>query len=305
MSNMKLKSILTIGNLTIDKIVLPNKGVKYPVIGGPPAYIGAIASRMNFRTYTCSSIGEDYPAQFLATLKEMNIVINLGGSPGVCKETTAFEIVYDANFSRYLKLIRKGCTIDKSQVRQVIEEVRPEIGIISPVINEIKLSEIEHLVKEIKFLGLDMQGFLRDVDDENKIHMKKIDERIISILNDLHLNVLKIADDEAQVLLSHFNKSSRDFTFLSEIFPNVKIIIVSLGDQGVIVLKDQKQIKVPSWHIEQVINPTGAGDVLLGAFMIKYYFSKNLISSIEFACKIAAESVKYFDPIEINSKIII
>jgi len=291
---------IIIGNLTLDRIVIKDKSF-YPVIGGPPAYIGAITSKIGLETYVKSVVGEDYPTEFKQKLSSMNI--NTSFIDVSCKHTTAFELIYDNKFDRNINLIKLGCRISIESINEILSQKNMDLILISPVINEITVSDLSKVNFGSAFVGADIQGFSRNVSNHS-ITLKALDKKEIKILNSLGINVLKIAEEELNAILKDLDEE-KDAKVIREIFDNIEVIIISKGKKGACVLYKRSIIQVPAWPIDTIINPTGAGDILLGAFSVYYNKTKRIKEAINFASRIATISVKFFDPPEIYSKIIL
>lgn len=76
-----------------------------------------------------------------------------------------------------------------------------------------------------------------------------------------HISILKLAEEEANVLLDGFDERSLRSLGVPE-------IVVTLGSHGSIVYADGVAERVPARPVEQVDNPTGAGDAFSAAYLV-------------------------------------
>ena len=61
--------IVTVGHLTIDRIVLPKKPIPKPTLGGSPTYVSLAARKLDAKVSIISKVGGDFPPEYLTWLK--------------------------------------------------------------------------------------------------------------------------------------------------------------------------------------------------------------------------------------------
>lgn len=102
-------------------------------------------------------------------------------------------------------------------------------------------------------LSLDAQALLRPAREGPVVLDKDFDTRVLG-----HLTVLKLAEDEAELLLDHVDEQA-----VREL--GVPEVLVSLGPRGAILFARGRMHRVPVRPLDRV-DPTGAGDVLCAAY---------------------------------------
>jgi sugar/nucleoside kinase (ribokinase family) len=90
-------------------------------------------------------------------------------------------------------------------------------------------------------------------------------------------------------------KDARDFgTYILSLRP--KALLVTLGQKGALIIhKDRKAFKFKRYRgikVQGLKDTTGCGDVFSAGFIVKYLHSQNLIRSLDFANRVAAEKCK-------------
>ena len=117
---------------------------------------------------------------------------------------------------------------------------------------QIQLKAIERLEKRPKLIVLDTMNFWMDIAmDDLKVALKKID-------------VLCINDEEARQLSGDYSLKRAAKTIM-EMGP--KTLIIKKGEHGALLFKGEKMFYCPALPLEEVFDPTGAGDTFVGGFI--------------------------------------
>lgn len=75
---------------------------------------------------------------------------------------------------------------------------------------------------------------------------------------------------------------------------NVKTLVVTQGSKGVTILQEDHNPEfVPAVKVDNVVDTTGAGDCFIATMAVCLAQGKGLKDSVQRACKISAESIKY------------
>jgi len=115
------------------------------------------------------------------------------------------------------------------------------------------------------------------------------DKDLIEISKNSKLSIIDSKRKLSQEIIQYFN-----FVKLnkSEYNNNIKLnhtgLIVTLGDEGA-MLHDGKIVKQK--NPQQTIDVSGAGDTFVASYILKYYITKNVIESIEFANEVCGDVV--------------
>ncbi|MHA1804301.1 MAG: carbohydrate kinase family protein [Promethearchaeota archaeon] len=73
----------------------------------------------------------------------------------------------------------------------------------------------------------------------------------------------------------------------------IPIVIITLGERGALVTTEQFQKEIPAFHVDPIIDTTGAGDTFNGAFSVAYWIKGwDLLQSVKYANAAAALKIK-------------
>jgi sugar/nucleoside kinase (ribokinase family) len=139
---------------------------------------------------------------------------------------------------------------------------------ISPVANEISQEVVHKLRTLASVLSLDPQGFVRKFDKEGNMHLRKWKDS--AILE--QINIYKSTIEEIKMItgISGIQMNMKKIHDLGS-----KIVLVTRGKKGVILLFDEKFYNIPSFKPKILKDYTGAGDILIGAFLAEYIKGEN------------------------------
>jgi len=116
----------------------------------------------------------------------------------------------------------------------------------------IQLAVIERLKNKPKLVVLDTMNFWMDIAlDELKLVLKKID-------------VLTINDEEARQLTGEYSlvKAAQKILAMGP-----KYLIIKKGEHGALLFDQHQVFFAPALPLEDVFDPTGAGDTFAGGFI--------------------------------------
>lgn len=243
-------SIVVVGTVAFDKISTPF-GKSDKIVGGAATFIGLSASQFTDRVNLVSVIGDDFPTDFLEGLKQRNI--NLDGlqiKPGEKSFFWEGKYHYDMN---------SRDTLDTQlNVLADFEPVLPEsykdcdflmLGNLAPAV---QLKVIDQLAVRPKLVVLDTMNFWMDsaMDDLKKVIAK--------------VDVIAINDEEARQLSGEYSlvKAARKILAMGP-----KYIVIKKGENGALLIDDKSMFFSPALPLEDVMDPTGAGDTFAGGFI--------------------------------------
>ena len=256
---------LAIGHVCED---LTPKG---PVLGGSVAYAALTARYLgwNAKIITCAN-------KFFSSLygKEMN---GVKMECRRCQKTTSFKNVHNGN-QRKLFLNAKA---DQIKLYFPKDFFGVDLVHLAPVIDELRVQMIFYM-PETCFVGVTPQGWLREVGSDGAILPKKWEERDME-------RVLKRAD---AVVLS-IDDVCGDWNLLDSWAGQTKILAVTQGASGATVYFDGKKTPCAGVRVDNVIDPTGAGDVFAAAFFISLQEGKGPITAARLAGIVASQSIQY------------
>ncbi|MGQ0810856.1 MAG: PfkB family carbohydrate kinase [Nitrospiraceae bacterium] len=239
--------LLVVGSVALDTVRTPFGDVS-EVLGGSATYFSTAASY--FTTVDLIAVvGEDFPEQHLKFLKSRNI------------DLTGLERRPGATFrwkGEYTHQLNEARTLDTKL--NVFETFRPKIpdqyrmpdvlflGNIDP---ELQLDVLQQ-VKRPALVACDTMNFW--------ISGKR--DALWRVLE--HVDVLIINDGEARALGNSPNLVQVAKIILDR---GPKHLIVKRGEYGVLMFSDKQVFGAPAFPLEEVRDPTGAGDTFAGGFL--------------------------------------
>ena len=250
--------IVTVGHFAIDTIHSPNT-TQTTTLGGPPTYVSVAAARLGAEVSVISKVGSDFPKEYRNWLQHNNV--DLSGLKQVEGEaTTRFSLKYQAAWKRKLQLKAHAPPIKASDIPSSLEA---QVVHIAPVAGELLTGAVRKLRKSAPILSLDPQGFVRSVTTSGSVRHKNWADPSTLELADVYKSSL----DEIRIVtgiasLRRAAKRIQDY--------GVKIVIVTQGMQGSVLLSDEVFQEVPACKPRALVDPTGAGDAYIGAFLAEY-----------------------------------
>lgn len=253
-------SLLTVGSVAFDAIETPF-GKTDKIIGGAGTYIALAASFFQKKQQIISVVGEDFPQAMLDTLASRGV--DLAGLQIKKGEKTFF---WSGKYHNDMN--SRDTLITELNVLENFDPIVPEayqgaeflmLGNLSP---QVQALVVDRLETRPKFIAMDTMNFWMDIALEDlKITLKKIDLLIIN-------------DEEARQLsgVSSLKTASK---IIRDMGPNY--LIIKKGEHGALLFHDDKVFSAPGLPLEEVFDPTGAGDTFAGGFM-GYLASKNDVS---------------------------
>jgi sugar/nucleoside kinase (ribokinase family) len=253
-------SLLTVGSVAFDAIETPF-GKTDKIIGGAGTYIALSASFYEKDQKIVSVVGDDFPKEMLNTLESKGV--NLDGLQIKQGEKTFF---WSGKYHNDMN--SRDTLITELNVLENFDPIIPEsyqgaeyliLGNLSP---QVQRSVIERLTVRPKLIAMDTMNFWMDIAlDELKKTIALVD-------------VLIINDEEARQLSGEYSlaKASKVIRAMGP-----KFLIIKKGEHGALLFNEDKVFFAPALPLEEVFDPTGAGDTFAGGF-IGYIASTNDIS---------------------------
>lgn len=252
--------IVSVGHFSIDSIFLPSRQTAFTVLGGSVAYVSFAARRLDARVSVISTVGADFPAAYKWWLQQEGV--DLSGVTDVQDAlTTRFELRYDNDLSN-----RTLCSKNRMppiRVEDLPNPLKARIIHLAPIADEVTHGVAEKLRSCTEVMSLDPQGLIRNFDENGNVTLKQpMDRRILGLID-----VFKSAPREIETLTGLSDVDSAIKAVHSQ---GVRIVIVTLGAEGALVSVEDTIHRVPAYKPEKVVDPTGAGDAFIGAFLAEY-----------------------------------
>lgn len=240
---------MIVGTVAFDAIETPF-GKTDKILGGAATYIGLSSAQFDVDAAIVSVVGDDFPKEHLDLLKERGI--NIDGIEVVKGGKTFFWR------GKYHNDLNSRDTLETQlNVLADFDPVVPEaykdseivmLGNLHPLV---QLSVLEQ-VNNPKLVVLDTMNFWMDnAWDELMQVIQKVD-------------VITINDEEARQLTNEHSlvKAARK---ISEMGP--EYVVIKKGEHGALLFNDEQIFFAPALPLEEVFDPTGAGDTFAGGFV--------------------------------------
>ncbi len=242
--------LLTVGSVAFDAIETPF-GKTDKIVGGAGTYICFSAAFFLKEQGIISVVGEDFPSETLQELKEKGV--NLDGLQIIQGGKTFF---WSGKYHNDMN--SRDTLATELNVLGTFDPIVPEnyqdvdyllLGNLSP---EVQRTVIERLVKRPKLIAMDTMNFWMDIAlEELKKTIKLVD-------------VIIINDEEARQLSGTYSLV-KAASIIQAMGPN--IVIIKKGEHGALLFHGEKIFYAPALPLEEVFDPTGAGDTFAGGFM--------------------------------------
>jgi sugar/nucleoside kinase (ribokinase family) len=256
--------VAVVGHLSIDKIILPTRNSPFMVLGGATTYTSFVARHLDATASVISKVGANFPKAYLWWLDQEGIDIS-GITKLASEPTTSFELTYSQNLSeRTLKLKSKSPALAPDDMPK---DFHAKAVHIAPIANEIPYELVENLKPVADILSLDPQGLLRSFDEAGNVTQNvSVDNQIFSLIN-----VYKSSQDEIYTLTGE-SELKPAIRAIHDV--GVETVIVTLGAKGSILSVEGAQYNIDACPSQVLVDPTGAGDVFIGAFLVEYLRQK-------------------------------
>ena len=279
-----MNKLLIVGTVAFDAIETPF-GKTDKIIGGSAPYIALSASKFNVQSAIISIVGDDFPEENLKFFQSNNI------------NTSAIEIISGGKTffwsGRYHKDMNTRDTITTDlNVLEKFNPIIPEeykktsvvvLGNLAPASQSEVISQ---LLNPEALIVLDTMNFWMDnaMDELLKV-LKKVD-------------VITINEEEARQLTGE-NSVVLAARKIYKMGP--RFVVIKKGEHGVLLFNDENIFSAPAFPLENVFDPTGAGDTFAGGFAgfltkTNDFSFENMKLAVIYGSVMASFSVEKFGP---------
>lgn len=243
-------SLLIVGTVAYDAIETPF-GKTDKILGGSAMYIGLAASKFVKKSNLVSVIGDDFEKSDIELLQRFKM------------DTTGMEIKEgEKTFfwsGKYHIDMNSRDTIETQL--NVLENFDPKVpaqyqdceflvlGNLSP---SVQLSVIKQMEKRPKLIAMDTMNFWMDYFMDDLVEVLK------------EVDILTINDEEARQLSGEYSlvKAAQKIMTMGPRF-----LIIKKGEHGALLFNNKEVFFAPALPLEDVFDPTGAGDTFAGGFI--------------------------------------
>ena len=244
-----MSKLLIVGTVAFDAIETPF-GKTDKILGGAATYIGLSASFFNVDSAIVSVVGEDFPQEHLDLLSERNINIEgieivKGGKTFFwsgkyhndmnSRDTLATELNVLADFNPVVPQAYKDAAVVM-------------LGNLHPIV---QASVLNQMTTQPKLVVLDTMNFWMDCALPELLEVIK------------RVDVITINDEEARQLSGEYSlvKAAAKIHTMGP-----KYVVIKKGEHGALIFHNKDVFFAPALPLEEVFDPTGAGDTFAGGF---------------------------------------
>ena len=256
-------SLLIVGTVAFDKIETPH-GKTEKILGGAGTYIGIAASYFTNKTNIVSVIGDDFPNKYHQILHDHRI--NTDGIQVVKGGKTFFwEGRYHTDMNSRDTLVTELNVLADFDPNIPDNYQSCEFLMLGNLEPNIQRKVLRQLKRRPKLVVLDTMNFWMDTAWDALLET-------ISMVD-----LLSINEEEARQMSGEFSliKAARKILTMGP-----KYLIIKKGEHGALLFdKEENCFFAPALPLEEVYDPTGAGDTFAGGFI--GYLSKTKDLSFE------------------------
>ena len=243
-------NLAAVGSVAFDAIETPF-GKTDKIVGGAGTYIALASSFFVKEQSLISVVGGDFPKEFLSLLESKGVDIS-----GI--EIKQDEKTFFWSGRYHTDLNSRDTLITELNVLADFKPVVPAqaqnaaflmLGNLSPTV---QLSVIEQMTTRPKLIAMDTMNFWMD------IALEELKETL------KHIDVLIINDEEARQLSGVYSLR-KAAGIIRAMGP--AILIIKKGEHGALLFHEENTFYAPALPLEEVFDPTGAGDTFAGGFM--------------------------------------
>ena len=244
-----MNKLLIVGTVAFDAIETPF-GKTDKILGGAGTFIGLSASHFKLQSAIVSVVGEDFPQEHIDLLKSRNI------------DVTGLEVVKGGKTffwsGRYHNDMNSRDTLaTELNVLADFNPVVPEnfknadvvmLGNLHPLV---QTGVLNQMTEKPKLVVLDTMNFWMDCALPELLEVIK------------RVDVITINDEEARQLSGEYSlvKAAAKIHTMGP-----KYVVIKKGEHGALIFQGKEVFFAPALPLEEVFDPTGAGDTFAGGF---------------------------------------
>ncbi len=243
-------SLLTVGSVAFDAIETPF-GKTDKIIGGAGTYIALSASYFTADQKIVSVVGEDFPQETLNDLKSRGISVE-GIQIKKGEKTFFWAGKYHNDMNSRDTLVTELNVLEKFD--PIIPESYQDVDflMLGNLAPSVQRQVIERLKTRPKLIAMDTMNFWMDIAWNDLMETIKL------------VDILIINDEEARQMSKEYSiaKAAKKIMAMGP-----KYLIIKKGEHGALLFGPDSIFFAPALPLEEVFDPTGAGDTFAGGFI--------------------------------------
>ena len=244
-----MNKLLIVGTVAFDAIETPF-GKTDKILGGAGTYIGLSASNFNLQSAIVSVVGDDFPQEYLDLLTDKNIDIS------------GIEVVKGGKTFFWSGLYHNDLNTRDTLATElnVLADFQPKVPQNFKNADVVMLGNLHPLVQSSVLDQMDVKPKLVVLDTMN-FWMNCALPELLEVIK--RIDVITINDEEARQLSGEYSlvKAAAKIQTMGP-----KYVVIKKGEHGALLFQDHKIFFAPALPLEEVFDPTGAGDTFAGGF---------------------------------------
>ncbi len=251
--------LLIVGTVAFDAIETPF-GKTDKILGGAATFIGLAASQFKVESAIVSVVGEDFPQEYLDLLSHHNIDISAieivkGGKTFFWSGKYHNDLNARTTLATELNVLADFVPVVPKDFKDA------DVVMLGNLHPNTQMSVINQMTERPKLIILDTMNFWMD-------HALEELKAVIA-----QVDVITVNDEEARQLTHQYSlvKAAEDIQKMGP-----KYVVIKKGEHGALLFKEEKVFFAPALPLEEVFDPTGAGDTFAGGFAGYLAASENI-----------------------------
>jgi len=253
-------SILVVGTVAFDAIETPF-GKTDKIVGGAATYICLSASFFSKNLNIVSVVGDDFPKKAINMLEKHHVDIK-GLQIKKGEKTFFWSGKYHNDMNTRDTLDTQLNVLETFNPIVPVEFQASEFLMLGNLMPSVQKKVLDQMTERPKLIVLDTMNFWMD------LFMDNLKEALTEV------DVLTINDEEARQLSGEYSLVKAAKIILAM---GPKYLIIKKGEHGALLFNNKEVFFAPALPLEEVFDPTGAGDSFAGGF-IGYLEKTNDIS---------------------------
>ncbi|MBI3235670.1 MAG: sugar kinase [Bacteroidetes bacterium] len=243
-------SLLVVGSVAFDAIETPF-GKTDKIVGGAATYISLCSSYFTKDVKLVGVVGEDFPAETIESFKTHGIDVE-----GLQIKQGEKSFFWSGKYHNDMN--SRDTLVTELNVLADFDPIIPEnyknaqyvmLGNLAPKVQQ---TVLERMGSRPKLVVMDTMNFWMEIAlDDLKTTLKMVD-------------VLSINDEEARLLSGEYSLVKAAAKVMAM---GPKFLIIKKGEHGALLFHQNEVFYAPALPLEDVFDPTGAGDTFAGGFI--------------------------------------
>jgi len=243
-------SLLVVGSVAFDAIETPF-GKTDKIIGGAATYISLSANYFTKKSNLVAVVGGDFPQSYIDLLQQHG-----SNTDGLQIKSDEKSFFWSGKYHNDLN--SRDTLVTELNVLGTFDPILPDsyqdctylmLGNLAP---SVQSTVINRLKNRPKLIVMDTMNFWMDIALDDLLATIKL------------VDVLSINDEEARQLSGEYSlaKAAKKIMAMG---PNT--LIIKKGEHGALLFQGEEIFFAPALPLEEVFDPTGAGDTFAGGFI--------------------------------------